>query len=345
MQVNEDSEDRMFKKVKAAKAYLEHGDDLAGGLVPDDAVVIDAPSDAARPAIDAALDGKFEPAAELLRATREARAWADRDLDVANLGRLAHKVPQWLDAWRESDPDNPDLAVVDARRLVEQAWEQRSHNDASQVSEEQFAAFHETLEHATQRIQQAVDGSPGDPVPWALALRHARGTEADRDTFNGYLHALESTDPHHYGARWEAMQYLCAKWFGSHEQMFAFAQASVDAAPRESRVQMLLLDAVLEHLASDGSALAANRDRVEEAVTRASGYLDANPDDGHHLTARTRNLLARVLFHLERHREAYEQLQAIGPYATSYPWGYWGDAREEFLTHRSHIVTLAAGAS
>ncbi|MFC7490863.1 MULTISPECIES: hypothetical protein [unclassified Knoellia] len=338
-------EDWMFKKLKATKAYLEHGDDLAGALVPDDAVVFDAPSDAARPAIDAALDGQFEPAAELLRRSREGRAWEDRDVDVANLGRLSLRAPQWLDAWHESDPDNPDLAVVDARRLVEQAWERRSHNDASQVSQEQLAAFHQLLESATQRIQQAVDGSPGDPVPWALALRHAHGTEVDRETFEGYLSALESTDPHHYGARYEAMQFVCAKWFGSHDEMYEFARASVEAAPREARVQSLLLDAVLEHLGAEPSALTQDPERVEEAIARARGFLDANPEAGHQLTAQTRNVLARVLFHLERHGEAYEQLQAMGPHATSYPWRYWGDAREEFLTHRSHIVTLAAGAS
>ena len=335
----------MLKKLKLAKAYLEHGDDLAGALVPDDAVVVDAPPDAARPAIDAALDGRYEPAAELLRQQREQGAWEDRDVVVAGLGRRALAAPQWLDAWREAQPDDPDLAVVDARRLVEQAWEQRSHNDASQVSPEQFRAFHETLAQATERIQQAIDGSPGDPVPWALALRHARGTETDRATFERYLDALQTTDPHHYGARYEAMQYLCDKWFGSHEEMYDFARSSVEAAPREARVQSLLLDAVLEHLAVDPSALASDPARVEEAISRAQGFVDAAPDAGHHLTARTRNVLARVLFHLERHREAYEQMRLLGPYATSHPWSYWGDAREEFLTHRRHLVTLAAGAS
>lgn len=335
----------MFKKLKAAKAYLDHGDEYAGALVPDDAVVFDAPADAARPAVEAALDGKHEPAAELLGRTRADRAWEDRDSVVATLGGLALKAPDWLETWSRAEPESPDLAVVDARRLVDLAWQQRSHDDASQVSQEQFAAFHETLGRATERIQQAVDGSPGDPVPWALALRHARGTECDRETFEGYLQALESTDPHHYPARWEAMQYLCAKWFGSHDEMFAFARASVDAAPRESRVQSLLLDAVLEHLAAEPSALTGDPERVEEAITRARGFLDAHPDGPHHLTAQTRNVLARVLFHLERHDEAYEQMRAIGPHATSYPWRYWGDAREEFLTHRSHIVTLASGSA
>lgn len=335
----------MFKKIKAAKAYLDHGDEFAQGLVPDDAVVLDAPSDAARPAVDAALDGHFEAAAEVLARSREARAWEDRDSDVHSLARLALRSPDWLESWAASDPEDPDLAVVDARRRVELAWEQRSNDDASQVSREQFEAFGRTLGEATERIRQAVAGSPGDPVPWAVALRHCRGTEGDRSVFDECLRELDGADPHHYGARWEAMQFVCAKWFGSHDEMFDFAQRSVDAAPREARVQSLLLDAVLEHLAAEPSALTSNPDRVEEAVTRAQGWLDASPDAGHHLTARTRNTLARVLFHLERPREAYEQLRAVGPHATAYPWRYWGDAREEFLTHRSHIVTMAAASS
>ena len=335
----------MFKKIKAAKNYLEHGDEYAAGLVPDDAVVLDAPSDAARPAVDAALDGKHEPAAELLAQSREFRSWEDRDSDVHTLARLAVRSPDWLESWAAVDPENPDLAVVDARRRVELAWEQRSNDDASQVSREQFEAFGRTLAEATERIRDAVAGSPGDPVPWAVALRHCRGTEHDRAVFDQCLRQLDGTDPHHYGARWEAMQFVCAKWFGSHDEMFEFAQASVDAAPREARVQSLLLDAVLEHLAAEPSALTSNPRRVDEAIDRAQGWLDANPDAGHHLTARTRGTLARVLFHLERGDEAYEQVRAMGEHAAAYPWRYWGDAREEFLTHRSHIVTMAAGAS
>ncbi|GGB79245.1 hypothetical protein N798_01630 [Knoellia flava TL1] len=213
------------------------------------------------------------------------------------------------------------------------------------MSREQFEAFGRTLEEAIDCIRQAVAGSPGDPVPWAVALRHCRGSEGDRSVFDECLRELDKADPHHYGARWEAMQFVCAKWFGSHDEMFDFAQRTVEAAPREARVQSLLLDAVLEHLAAEPSALRASPDRVEEAISRAQGWLDANPDPGHHLTSQTRNTLARVLFHLERPREAYEQLKAVGPYATAYPWRYWGDAREEFLTHRSHIVTMAAASS
>lgn len=335
----------MFKKIKAARAYLDHGDEFAGALVPDDAVVVDAPPDTARPAVDEALDGGHQAAASVLRSTRDSRAWEDRAEVVASLARITQRSPEWLESWLEAAPDDPDALAVDAHRLVDLAWERRSHDDAGKVSPDQFDAFHDTLARATQRIRAAVDASPGDPVPWMLALRHARGLEADRETFDGYLRALGDTDPHHYGASWEAMQFLCQKWFGSHEAMYSFARRAVDSAPADSRVQALLLDAVLEEFATDPSALARDPALVDDALQRAQGYVDAHPDAGHHLTARTRNVLARILFHLERPAEAYAQMEAIGPYATSYPWRYWDDARSEFLTHRAHIVTLRAASS
>ena len=39
---------------------------------------------------------------------------------------------------------------------------------------------------------------------------------------------------------------------------------------------------------------------------------------------KTRNVLARILFFLNRFDEAYDELVAIGPHATEFPWGYWG---------------------
>ena len=336
----------MFKKLKAAKAYLEHGDDLARRLVPDDAVVLDAPSDAARPAIDAALDGAYEPAAELLRSTREDQAWEDRDLDVASLGRLSLRSPQWLDAWREVDPDDPDLAVVDARRLVEQAWEQRSHNDASQVSAEQFAAFRETLEQRDRADPAGRRRLPRRPGPvGACAAPRARDGGRPGD-LRGLPRRARARPTRTTTARATRRCSTCAPSGSARTRRCSSSPRPASTPPRGRRGSRRCSSTPSSSTSRPTSRPSpATRDRVEEAIARARGFLDANPDAGHHLTAQTRNVLARILFHLERHREAYEQLQAIGPYATSYPWRYWGDAREEFLTHRSHIVTLAAGAS
>jgi len=336
----------VFSKLNQARKAMKLGPELAAALAPDDAVVVDAPADYAVSAIESALRGEHEPAAELLRWSRENRAWEERSHLVARLGPASLRAPQWLEAWRAAAPDDPDLATVTARVLVEQAWEQRSHARAEDVSREQFEAFHTTLADATAQIQRAVDLSPGDPEPWSLALIHARGLEAPGEVFDGYLRALWETDRYHTEGNTQAMQYLCEKWFGSHDEMWRFVGAAVDGAPADARIQTLPLDALLEHTAqASGAALTEDPARVEEAISRARGYLDANPDAGHHLTARTRNVLARVLFFLHRFDEAYDQLVAIGPHATEFPWGYWGDAREEFLTYRRHIVTKKAAES
>ena len=57
-----------------------------------------------------------------------------------------------------------------------------------------------------------------------------------------------------------------------------------------------------------------------------------------------RNTLVFVLFHLQRFRAAYDQLVEVGPYATAYPWGYYGQAREVFLEYREHVVVKTATA-
>ena len=336
----------MFKKLNDARKAMRDGPGLTAQLAPDDAVVVDAPADFALPAVEAALRGEHAPAAELLAWTRQNQAWGDRSHLVSTLGQASLQAPQWLEAWRAEAPDDPDLAVVASRLLVLQAWEQRSHARAKDVTREQFEAFHTTLADATAQIQRAVDLSPGDPEPWALAIVHARGLEAPADVLRGYVETLWEVDRYHYEGTSQAMQFLAKKWFGSHEQMYAFVHEAVDGAPADARIQELPLDAVLEHLAEDPStALTQDPARVEDAVRRGQAYVEANADAGHHLTAQTRNLLVRVLFHLHRFDDAYDQLVAVGPHATEFPWGYWGDAREEFLTHRRHVVTKKATGS
>lgn len=337
----------MFKKLNEARKAMTVGPELTARLAPDDAVVVDAPADFAVSAIEAAVQGlDHRPAAELLAWTRQNRAWDDRSHLVAKLGSASLRSPQWLEDWRAAAPDDPDLATVSARLLVEQAWQQRSHARAEDVSREEFEAFHTTLADATAQIQRAVDLSPGDPEPWALALIHARGLEVPREVFGGYLQALHEVDRYHREGNTQAMQYLCKKWFGSHQEMWSFAQHAVDGAPADSTIQGLPLDALLEQFAEEPArAFTEDLDRVEDAIRRARAFVDARADAGHHITALTRNVLARILFHLHRYDEAYDQLVAIGPHATDFPWGYWGDAREEFLDHRRHIVTKKAAGS
>lgn len=157
----------MLSKFTKARKIVKLTPELHGALTPDDAVVVDAPANYAQSAIEAALSGEFEPAADVLAWTRQNAMWDDRSRLVSKFSSLSMRSPGWLESWRAATPENPDLATVAASVLIHQAWEQRSDAQATEVSSEQFEAFHTTLESATMQLQAAVDLSPGDPEPWS----------------------------------------------------------------------------------------------------------------------------------------------------------------------------------
>ena len=332
----------VFKALRGAAKMMRHGEALTDALAPAESVVVDAPMSAAAAAVEAALAGDHRPAAELLQHTLDARTWDDRSHVVDVFAGVSLRAPQWLDDWEASAPDDGGLALVRAATGIHRAWEHRSRMQASDVSQEQFEAFHATLADTTALLQRAADLLPGDPEPWALALVHARGLEAPPEVWHDYLSSVRAADPWHYGGHRAAMELLTAKWFGSHEEMYDFARRVAAEAPEDARVRTLPLAAVLEQMASGDTVAAVADPATAEAVDLAHAWVEANQDRGQHVVAVHRNALVFVLFHCRRFREAYDQLVAVGPYATSVPWGYYGEARAVFLQYRDHVVVKTA---
>lgn len=334
----------VFKALRGAAKMMRHGEAFTDALAPAESVVVDAPMPAAAAAVEAALAGDHVPAAELLHHTAQARAWDDRTHVVDVLAAASLRAPQWLDDWEAAAPDDGGLALVRAATGIHRAWEHRSHLHAEEVSREQFDAFHATLADTTALLQRAADLLPDDPEPWHLALVHARGLEAPPEVWLDYLSSVRAADPWHYAGHRAAMELLTAKWFGSHAEMYDFARRVAAEAPEGARVRTLPLAAVLEQMAGGESDAAAADPGTPEAVELALAWLAADDDRAQHVVAVHRNTLVFVLFHCRRFVEAYDQLVSVGSYATSVPWGYYGDARTVFLEYRSHVVVKAVEA-
>ncbi|MFF9568216.1 hypothetical protein [Streptomyces sp. NPDC014685] len=326
---------------------LRHSAAIGADLPPDEAVVVDAPDPALRAALTSAAQGDHGPARALLAATREHAQWELRDGYVSRLAAAALHNPGWLDAWQDELPDDPDAALVGAALLIDRAWEIRTGDRADQVSHDQFRAFFALLEDAAPVIGRAAELNPADPVPWRLALTHAVGSQAPRPVFDDYWAQVMARDPHHYGCHAAALQYLCAKWHGSHEEMFGFAEGAADTAPPGSKLHALPLFAALEYAVlaagppDDGPDPYAPR--LDAAVTRALD-LSAAYGPGSPEAAGFRNCLVLMLLREERWEEALDVFRSIGAHATRYPWAYLGDdPRQEFLDTRSGVrVHLAA---
>lgn len=316
---------------------LRHGSAVGADLPPDEAVTVDAVADPAlRAALSAAAAGDAAPARELLAETRLGAQWERRSVCVSELAECALHSPGWLEGWLAASREDPDAVLVKADLCIQQAWEIRTGYRARHVSEDQFRAFFTLLEDAVPVIVAAAELNPTDPVPWEVALTHARGIQAPRDVFDAYWAQAVARAPHHYGCHATALQYLCDKWYGSHEEMFAFAEQAADGALPGSKLHALPLMAAVEYeVVSDDSTEdgPVDRARIEAAVARAlelsSWYEPGDPD-----AAGFRNHLALMLIFAERWTEALEVFRAIGVHARSFPWGYVGEARKEFLEFR-----------
>ncbi|MDQ0947919.1 hypothetical protein QFZ24_001842 [Streptomyces phaeochromogenes] len=322
--------------VLALPRMLRHFATTGEGLPEDGAVELDAPDDALHAVLSAARSGTWEPAATLLAETRSAGDWYRRGRFSAGLAELALHHHGWLDDWNRARPGDPDLALVLAELEIDRAWQIRTAARARHVSQEQFQAFRTVLSDATPVLRTAADLNPGDPVPWRILIGHAMGLGAPREVFDEYLARGRDGDPHDLGLHTRAVQYLAQKWYGSHAEMFDFAESAAAAAPKGSLLRGLPLQAVteyaLEHDAGIGRGPVA-WSRIE-AVVEAGLELSAAYGPGDRQAAGFRNHLALALIRCERHHEALEVLRLIGTDARTFPWAYLGDAREVFLLLR-----------
>ncbi|MER5884459.1 hypothetical protein ABT160_11575 [Streptomyces sp. NPDC001941] len=309
----------LLRALLSTARMVRHAPRLADGLPPDDAVLLDAPDDRLGPALVAAAVGDHDPAAKLLATTRDAADWENRDRYVARLAGFAHSRGDWLAGWLASAPGDPDALLVRAELAVRRAWES--------------PARAERLREVRPLVDAAVEAGPGDPVPWRLALDHARGTRAPHTAFEGLWEQAVRRSPHHYGCHVSALKYLSAQWYGSHRECFDFAeQAAQDALPG-SLVKALPARAAYAQLSS-GDPVAVRGERIDAAADLAAALCAGYPP-GDPWPAELRNLLAYVLVGRARWAPALEQFRLTGPYATSFPWGAGGaDPLGGFLAAR-----------
>ncbi|GHD26792.1 hypothetical protein GCM10010313_66070 [Streptomyces violarus] len=298
------------------------------GPSADDEVLLDAPDARLSPALVAAARGDYGPAAGLLLATRAAAEWERRDRYVTRLAAFARSRPEWLDAWLATAPHDPDALLVGAQLAVDRAWLSPART--------------ELLREVSPLLTASARGDRRDPVPWRLALDHARGAQAGHKYFEELWAAAVRRAPHHYGCHVAALRYLAASWHGSHQECFDFADLAAQDAPADALAQALPLWAAFGYL-TDGCGPEVPRARLDAAADRAIALSPLLPA-ADPWPARMRNLLIFVLVCLERWPDAAEQLRLNGPYATSFPWDQVSDdPLGRFLRVRDDVRAAVAG--
>ncbi|UGQ15108.1 hypothetical protein LO772_16985 [Yinghuangia sp. ASG 101] len=202
-------------------------------------------ADIARARDAAVATGKWKPAAELMRDI--GRDWDKRAVAACALGKVAQDHPGWFFGWQHAEPASPDFLAVRAQSLVMAAWAARGAARADQANQAAFQAFHHLLRQADEACREAVSGDGDDPTPWMTWITVARGLARPRQDFDWLWKQLSDRAPHHRHGHDQALQYLCEKWHGSHDEMFAFAAHTASNAPKRSPLVLILLHAHIEY--------------------------------------------------------------------------------------------------
>lgn len=109
-------------------------------------------------------------------------------------------------------------------------WDIRGASLARYVGHDRFARFHETLETAEPPLRRAAEALPEDPVPWAHLQWQAIGNQAGRPALDSIWRELHTRDPALYAGHHGRAQALCAKWYGSDDELLTFARETVAAS-------------------------------------------------------------------------------------------------------------------
>ncbi|WP_046497789.1 hypothetical protein [Streptomyces odonnellii] len=271
--------------------------------------------------------GRWEGPRDLLTSTG-----SDWDRRIFRLQALAEAGARlrFADTWAKAEPRSPHalalLANVQALRAM------IAGRDAGRA----------LMEDAWATCRTTLDVWPQDVAPLVVMLALLRTHAPNRNTLGRVWEEIKQRDPWNREAHHEVVAYLLPRNHGTQGEAAWWAEEQASAAPGGLPIAVLPLVVLAE----------AHRSRQEQDQT--SYGLTIHPwvecpqidhvlehwwryraPRPHACFADDANYLAHALSFANRHNEALEVFDAIGPYATRVPWSYCGQARELFLRHRA----------
>ncbi|MFJ4467956.1 hypothetical protein ACIP2X_10840 [Streptomyces sp. NPDC089424] len=243
---------------------------------------------------------------------------------VADTAGVEQWITKALDAETESEATLARL--VAGIRHISWAWEARTAARAADVSREQFEVFHARLRTAEQWLYEVAEREPRWVSPWYALQITGRGLQVGQVLARRRFEATVRRDPEHLGAHQQQLQQICEKWGGSHEEMHAFARASVFGAPGGTLLGLLVPVAHIEQwLSLDAGPDAAymRRPEVVLSLREAADHSYRHPD---FVRRGSWNLVLNAFamaFSLAGDRVgARECFAATDGRVTEFPWSY-----------------------
>ncbi|PWU53258.1 DUF4034 domain-containing protein [Micromonospora globispora] len=243
-----------------------------------------------------------------------------------NAAARVQGVQEWIGEWVEAEPRSTLPLLVRGTHGVHWAWEARGGAWAARTSQEQFREFRRRLTFAENCLDEVAERDPEDTTARAFLVASARGRQVDRDEAARRFADVVARHPWHRYAHVQMLQYRCAKWFGSHEEMFDLARTTAAEASPASGLAHLVSMAHLEmwlklpygeddQYLQQAEVLAELRSAADRSVR--------HPEHGRYPGWPAPHNNFAMCFALGGdHAAAAEQFRAIGDLVTELPWSY-----------------------
>ncbi|MEU4693298.1 DUF4034 domain-containing protein [Actinoplanes sp. NPDC023714] len=225
-----------------------------------------------------------------------------------------------------ADPRDGAAAALLGFHLVHLGWEIRTAAWAKDVTKEQWAGFREHLRKAELVLIDAAAYNPGDPAVWTSRLLSARGLSLGIAEIRRRYDRLNAAVPHHLPGQMELCYSLEPKWFGSWEELHAFARDCALAAPPGSPHGGLVAEAFFARYgAADDDAERARlvRDpQLQADLQRVAHHSVLHPGFAREYGwVRAANAYATLFTLLAERPAAARMFGLLGNLATVDPWG------------------------
>ncbi|MFC4067042.1 DUF4034 domain-containing protein [Actinoplanes subglobosus] len=247
-------------------------------------------------------------------------------------------VQDWIGGWIADEPDATLPLLIRGCHAVSWAWEARGAAYAKYTSHQQFEGFFERLRLAESSLKEVVERTPEDTTAWAWLTLSARGSQVGTDEAAARFDAVMKYAPAHVMAHEERLQFLCAKWSGSHAEMFHFARSAATRAVPGSLVHNVLAAAHIEYwlsLPSGQDQEHMRNPQVRHELIAGAYHSVLHPGFQRIPGWPSRaNTFAMALHLSGEYGHAARVFDVIGDHVTEWPWQYRGDAARKFASAR-----------
>jgi hypothetical protein len=286
------------------------------------------------------------PALDLLGATRGDADRRELYADVLG-GAGQHALAELRAAAQEAAADDPDRWLLLGASLSAAAWTARGAAVIEHTSDQQIGSMTSLAAQARRALGRAAELAPADPVPWSEHLRCAQAVVDDDRELDEIFARLQRLGPDLYSANQVRLGTLTRKWYGRQEQALAFARGRARDLPPGHPLLALIASVHIEGLVDEGmrgnvigriwrSIRYLSNKAVRAEVDAASDRLLAGSDRfaAHPWSMAAHQVFATLYNQVPDHDRTRPHLQRGGPRPMPWPWGYFGDAAQQFTAAR-----------